>query len=202
MRFFLVSENGLIVSNHIGIRLYHIPEPGAAGNDSDLVPVWSWQGRSTEYRGTLYETASPYPALWLQGVRVTHTLEFDVDESGCFPVVVDHHFTRGPPAYCVWDRLKLQGRKGVSFGVRQGGEIVFNTGILGKPGITRQLRAHLPCNRVDMWSGLELLEDEVRCTDLDEVTGRIMIMVGPMTPYQTGEWSIYSRQLFLADLPI
>ena len=195
-RFFLVSENGLIVNDNLGIHLYHIPEPRAVGNDSNLVPVWSWWGDASEHRGTLYETTSPYPALWLQGTWATHTLEFDVDESGCFPMVVNHHITEGRPGYYAGDRLKLQGRKGMSISIGQGGEIVFNTGVLGKPDITRQLRAKLPI----LWEGHWFRRDEVKYTDLDEVTGRIMIVIGPG---RRRDIKIpYARRLWLAELPI
>ena len=192
VRFFLVSRNGLIVCDFVGIHLYHIPEPRALGNDPDLDPVWSWRG-DAEYRGTIYKTASPYPALWLQGDQVTHTLEFDMDESD-FPVVVNHHITEGQPDYYAGDHLKLQGRKGMSIEVRQGGEIVLNTGVLGKPDITRELRAKLPGRYGGPWRK----QDEVKYADLDEVTGRIMIVTG------TKEYNAvpYARRLCLADLPI
>ena len=91
MRFFLVSENGLIVCDRLGIHLYHIPELGAVDDGFDLAPIWSWSGDASRYRGSHYKTTSPYSpyhALCLQGEKTTHTLEFDVDESGCLPKVV------------------------------------------------------------------------------------------------------------------
>ena len=197
MQFFLVSENGLIVGDFLSIRLYHIPELRAVGGGSELAPVWSWLGNSPGYCGTFYKTASPYPALWVQGVQVTHTLEFDVDESGCFPVVVDHHFTEGLSAYNVGSRLKLQGRKRMSFGVIRGGEIVLNTGVLGKPETTRQLRAQLPGVYELLWSSSR---DEVKYTDLDEVTGRIMIAVGLVPRCRRNSYFPRARRLCLADL--
>jgi len=195
-QYSLVSENGLIVNNRLGIHLYHIPEPRTVGNDCDLPPIWSWWRGASGYRSTLYKTASPYHALWLQGGWATHTLEFDVDESG-FPMVVNHHVTEGQPAYYVEDHLKLQGRKGMGFNVEEHGEIVLNTGVLGKPDVTRQLRAQLP----GLYDGPRLKRDEVKYTDLDEVTGRIMIVVGPGRGRMSDNIP-YARRLCLADLPI
>ena len=195
VRFFLVSRNGLIVASHVNIYLYHIPGSRAAENYSNLYPVWSWQGEKdpSGYRGTIYKTASPYPALWLQGWQVTHTLEFDMDESG-FPTVVNHHITEEQPAYYVGSHLKLQGRKVMSIDTKQGGEIVLNTGVLGKPDITRELRAKLP----GLYDGRWYQQDRMKYTDLDEATGRIMIVVGqvPGPRWRQNKW------LCIADLPI
>ena len=190
-----MSENGLIVTDHLGIRLYHIPEPRAVGDDSNLVPVWSWSGDASEHRGTLYETASPYPALWLQGEWTTHTLEFDVDKSGCIPMVVNHQITEGRPAHYVGDRIKLQGRKvmSISIGQAEDDEIVINTGVLGKPDITRQLRVQLPGLYESHW----YRRDELKYADLDEATGRIMIVLGSIRCSFSD-----ARQLLLAELPI
>jgi len=207
MQFFVVSENGLIVTNSFGIWLYHIPELSVVDDDSTLFPVWDWLGDVSKCRGTLYRTASPYPALWLQGGWVTHTLEFDVDGSG-FPVVVNHYMTRGRPAYYTGKYLKLQGRKGMGIGVERPGEVVFNTGVLGKPDITRQLRAPIPgLNTNDR---LFRPRDVVMYTDLDEATGRIMIVVGPkphgfgMLPvrFSSEDETPYARRLYIGDLPI
>ena len=199
--YLLVSENGLIASNQFGIYLYHIPELGAAGDDSDLVaisPHWSWFGRALGCRGTLYKTASPHPSLWIQGDRATHTLEFGVDGSGCFPVVVNHRIINGEPVYHVGRWFTLEGRKGMgveSVGLR--GKVVINTAVVGKPAITRRLCAVLP-GFDRSWRR----RDEVKYAGLDEVTGRIMIVVGPMPPcFRVGRHS-YARRLYLADLPV
>ena len=195
VRTFLVSENGLIVSSKDGIHLYHIPELRAVGDDSNLVPVWSWGGDASRYLGTLNETGFSYPALWLQGSWFTHTLEFDVDESGCFPVVVSHHITEGEPAYHVTRHLKLQGRKAMGvFAWR--GEALFKTGMLGKPDLTRQLRARLPGVYEGPWHG----QDEVKYAGLDEVTGRIMVAIGTVSGQRQVDVT-YARRLCLADLP-
>ena len=125
------------MSNSVGIRLYQIPELRAVDDGHGLVPIWSWFGDATEYDGTLYKTASRYPGLWLQGELTTHALEFDVDESGCFPVFVTHRITEGQPAYHGESYLSLQGRKAMGIEVKQHGEIIFDTGVLGKPDLTR-----------------------------------------------------------------
>jgi len=208
MRFFVVSKYGLIVTNNLGIWLYHVPELRAVENDTTLFPVWDWSGDSvSKCRGTLYKTESPYPALWIQGDRATHTLEFDVDESG-FPVVVDHHRSMGRPAYCEGKYLKLRGRKGIGIGVERRGEVVLNTGVLGRPDITRRLRAPIPGLNSD--DRPRRPRDVVKFTDLDEATGRIMIAVGPklralgMMPVRvsSGVEAPHARRLYIGDLPI
>ena len=205
-RFFVVSEHGLVVTSELGISLYHIPELRAVDNDSWLDPVWDWLGDASECRGTFYKTASPYPALWLQGDRDTHTLEFDVDESGCFPVITNHHRTEGRPAFFVGQHIKLQGRKGMGIDVERRGEVVLNTGVLGKPDITRRLRAPIP--GLDIISRLPFgrVGDIVKYTDLDEVTGRIMIVI---EAHRRGgrcsrdpSWNGPPRRLYIGDLPI
>ena len=183
------------MSGQFGIHLYHIPELRAVGDDSNLVPVWSWGGDASGYRGTLNETASPYHALWLQGSWFTHTLEFDVDESGCFPVVVSHQITQGQPAYYVRRHLKLQGRKAMGVDVWRG-EAVFKTGVLGNSDLTRQLRARLP----GVYEGPLHEQDEAKYADLDEVTGRIMVVIGTVPGRRQGDIP-YARRLCLADLP-
>ena len=197
MRFFLVSENGLIACDRLGIYLYHIPELGAVDDGFDLVPIWSWSGDASRYCGSHYKTTSPYHALWLQGEKTTHTLGFDVDESGCLPKVANHHITEGQPAYWVGDHLKLQGRKAMGIDVKERGEAVIKTGVLGKPDLTRQLRASLP----GLWDSDSHKQDEVKYTDLDEVTGRIMVVIGTI-PGRSQENVPYARRLYLADLPI
>ena len=189
-----------MASTHVGIHLYHIPELGAVDDTPHLDPIWSWwasPGGLSGYYGTFYKTASPYPALWLQGEQTTHTLEFGVDESGCFPVVTNHHITQGQPAYYVERHLKLQGRKAMGTEVKQDGEAVFKTGVLGKPDLARELRASLP----GMWDGHRFESDEVKYTDLDEATGRIMVVIGTV-PDLRSDSIPYARRLCLADLPL
>ena len=189
-----MSENGLVVTNRLGIHLYHIPELKAVGDDSHVIPIWSWLGDVSEYRGTLYKTASLYPALWLLRSVTAHTLEFDVDESGCFPVVVNHHITEGQPTFLVRRHVKLQGRKGMGSDVRRGGEIAIDTVMLGTPGIARRLRGPLP----GLYHGPWYDQDQVKYMDLDEATGRIVIALGRIGRRE----NIYARWLCLADLPI
>ena len=123
-------------------------------------------------------------------------IEFDVDESGFYPVVVNHQITKGQPEFFVGDTLKLQGRKGISTETGWVDEIVINTGMVGKPN-TRRLRAPIPgLNRV-LW----FARDEVSYTSLDEVTGRIMVVVSyddalQRTPHAR------KLKLYVADLPI
>ena len=189
------------MTNPRGIHLYHIPEPRAVGDGYSLDPVWSWWslvGDSLGYRGTLYKTASPHPALWLQGEHTAHTLEFDVGESE-FPVVVNHQITEGQPAYYVAARLKLKGRKVMGIDVKQRGKAVFRTGVLGKPDLTRQLRASLP----GVYTGPRIGQDEVKYVDLDEATGTIMVVIGAVpNPARPRANVPFARQFCLADLPI
>jgi hypothetical protein len=193
-RFFAISENALIVSNQRGILLYRIPNLRAGSHDPYLDPEFFWSGDASDLRGTLYKTASPYPALWLQGGSTTHTLEFDVDESNCFPVVTNHRIAGGRPAFCSAEYTKLHGRKGMSIEGRLRGEILFHTGTLEDPNLTRRLHASIPgLNDNPSW-------DEFKYVDLDELTGRIMIVVGPKIGWGQNDFP-YSRRLFIADLP-
>jgi len=162
--------------------------------DTKLVPVWSRLLDASEFHGTFYKKASPYPALWLQGKQTTHTIEFDVDESGRYPVVVNHHITEGRPAFYLGNTLKLQGQKGMSVETGLQGEIVINTGVLGKPD-TRRLRAPIPGLNDGPWRG----RSEVKYTNLDEITGRIMVVVGT-EPGRRSYVTPYARQLYIADI--
>ena len=191
VRFFAISENCFVVTSVFGIWLYHIPEFRSVGEDTMLVPVWNLLVDASDYRGTLYKTASPYPALWLQGEQNSCTLEFDVDESGCYPVVANYKFVVSPPDFYMGTIFKLQGRKGMSIEAGLRGEIAFNTEVLGKTD-TRRLRAQIP----GLNDEPRITRDEVKYVDLDEETGRIMVVVGPV------QGNIpYARQLYIADLP-
>jgi len=193
---FALSENCLVISDCFGIWLYHIPELGTIGENLRLLPVWGRTLHGSRYRvGTLYKTASPYPALWLLWEEATHTLEFDVDESGCYPVVVNHHITEGPPDFKVGDNIELRGRKGMGVEKRRRGEIVFNTGVLGKPD-TRRLRAPIP----GLNDNSRPAHDKVWDTDLDEVTGRIMILVGPVHDRRLDAIP-RAQRLYIAEIP-
>ena len=175
------------------MRVYHIPELGAADEDTKLVPVWSRKFDLLDCQGTLYKTASPYPGLWLQGKQSTHMVEFDVDESGRYPVVVNHHITEGQPAFHMGDTIKLQGRKGISTETGRQDEIVINTGVVGKPD-TRRLRVSIP----GLNEGPRLRQDIMKYTDLDEMTGRIMIVVG----HGGTRWNMaYTDRFYIVDLP-
>ena len=198
VQFSLVSESSLIASDQRGIYLYHIPELGLVGDGDPVTisPRWSWSGDASGC-STICKTVSPRPALWIQGEWGTHTLEFDVDESGCFPLVADHQVTEGRPAYYVGFSFKLQGRKGMAVGFGKG-EIVINTTVFGRPDITRRLRAGLP--RVN---DRRRRQEEVKYADLDEVTGRMMVVVGPVARCQRGPGRApYAERLYLADIPI
>jgi len=107
-------------------------------------------------------------------------------------MVVKHHITEGKPAFCVGDTLKLQGRKGMSIETGWEEQVVINTGVLGKPD-TRRLRAAIPDLNCGGWS-----QNEVNCVNLDEATGRIMIVVGH-EHLMRGD--VYAKQLYIADLP-
>ena len=191
--FFVISENCFVTTDRRGIWLYHIPELEAVDEDTMLVPVWNRLLDASDYGGTLFKTTSPYPALWLQGEHITHTIKFDVDGSGCYPVVVNHHITEGQPAFYVGNALHLQGRKGMSIEIGWPGEFVINTGVLGRPD-TRRLRAPIP--------GLNdgPRQDEVKYVNLDEMTGRIMVVVGPK-PGRNREAIPYAREFYIADIP-
>ena len=81
--------------------------------------------------------------------------------------------------------------------VGQHGETVFRTGVLGKPDLTRQLRAKLP----GVYDGPWHEQDEVKYVDLDEATGRTMIVIGTV-PDRSQNNIPFARRLCLADLPI
>ena len=193
---FAVSENCLVISDSIGIWLYHIPELRTIGEDLRLFPAWGRTLHGSSYRvGTLYKTASPYPAIWLLGEEATHTLEFDVDESGCYPVIVDHQIIWGRPDFKVGDDIELRGRKGMGIETRRRDEIVFNTGILGESD-TRRLRAPIP----GLNTGPRPKQDKAWHTDLDEVTGRTMALVGPV-PGRRQDDTPRVWRLYIAEIP-
>ena len=194
-RVFAVSENGLIVANDDGIFLYHIPELEAADEGSGLIPAWDWRGDASDLRGTFYKTTSLSRVLWLQGRSATHTLEFGVDESGYFPVVVDHNITERPRTFHPTKHIKLQGRKGMCIECRPGGEFVFHTRVPEDPDLTRQLHASLRGLDGRAW------RDELKYVDLDELTGRIMIVVGRPNRRMRGDFP-RARRLYIADLPV
>jgi len=91
--------------------------------------------------------------------------------------------------------------------VERPGEVVLNTGVLGKPDITRRLRAPIPGLNADP---PRRPRDIVKYTDLDEATGRIMIAVGPKSHrcrrmsvgVSSGVETPYARRLYIGDLPI
>jgi len=83
--------------------------------------------------------------------------------------------------------------------VERRGEIVLSTGYWGK---TRGLRAPMPGLNVNGGPCLKY-------TDLDEVTGRIAIVVGPRrrmggmsTRGSNWDDAPYARRLYIGDLPI
>ena len=184
-----MSEHGLVVANRSGIFLYHVPE---LGSDFTLHPVWEWAGNASYLRGTYYKAASPFPALWLQGGLFTHTLEFGEDESG-FPVVTKHDFTGGRPTFRSAEHIKLRGRRGMSIEQPLQGQIVIKTGVLEKPVAMRRLNVSLPgLTDCPQWGGFMF-------ADLDELTGRIMIIVGPPISRRFDN-ILCARQLYVVDL--
>ena len=190
-----MSENCLVVTNEHGIFLYHIPELEAVDDGSDLFPVWDWRGDASDLRGTVYNTASLLSSLWLQGSSATHALEFAVDESGCFPVVVNHSIAEEPLAFNPIEHIKLKGRKGMCIEGRRGGEFVFHTRVPEDPKLTRQLHASLRGLDGHPW------RDELKYVDLDELTGRIMIVAGRPDSGRRGNYP-YARRFYIADLPV
>ena len=194
VRFFVISKNCLVVTDRRGIWLYHIPELRAAREDTRLVAVWDLPLDASDYRGTLYKTTFAYPGLWLQRKQTTHTIEFDADGFG-YPMVENHHTAEGKPGFHMGNTLKLQGRKGMSIETLWRDEVMISTGVLGKPD-TRRLRAPIPgLNR-----GPRVRQAELKYADLDEMTGRIMIVVGP----EVGRGQVdvpYARRLYIADIP-
>lgn len=192
IRVFAVSEHGLILVHHSGIFLYHIPDLRLSTWGFGLSPVWEWRGNASYLWGSLRRTASLFPALWLQGGLTTHTLEFDANDSG-FPVVAKHDFTGGRPAFHSAEHIKLRGRKGMSIEDRLQGQIAFKTGVLEEPDIMRRLSVSIPgLNDRPHW-------DEFKYADLDELTGRIMIVIGPPGGRRQ-DYVPYARHLYITDL--
>jgi hypothetical protein len=189
--FFAVSENAIVVCDMGGIRLYHIPELGSVGDSSTLSPVWSWSEDSIRYDGSLYDTGSQYPKLYIQGSLVAHKLEFGPGESGS-PVVLEHNITGERPAYhipCEKREAILKGRKGVRHHSKDGLEMVFNTLLLDREhtsGVFRVRAEELP-------EGNPL--PEVKHMDLDEVTGRLLVGVDSVHRHS----GVYAQTLWLTD---
>ena len=98
-------------------------------------------------------------------------------------------------------RLKLQGRKGIAVSFGEGGYegIVINTVVFGRPDVTRRLRAELPGVDADEHRRGRL---EVTYADLDEVTGRIMIVVGTLPRPESENTIPYAWRVYFADIPI
>ena len=193
MHFFVISENCFVATDSCrGVWLYHIPELEAADEDTRLVPVWNLPSDVSGCCGTLYKTASLYPVLWLQGKQTTHTIEFDVD--GCYPVVVNHRITEGKPVFHVGNIFKLQGRKGMNIKTGLRSRVEINTGVVGKPD-TRRLCGAIP----GLNHGPRFRQDQVKYTDLDEMMGRIMVVVGHEDIRE--EWITNAKKLYIADLP-
>ena len=71
-----------------------------------------------------------------------------------------------------------------------------STGVLGKPG-TRRLRAPVLGLNISMTA---LGSRRMKYTDLDEVTGRIMVVVGLVSGRRQDNIP-YARQSSIADLP-
>lgn len=194
-RVFAVSERGLIVTNRSGIFLYHVPDLRSEAQEFTLLPVWYWRADASGLRGSLYKTASQYPGLWLQGHRATHTLEFCEDGSGCLPVVANHNITkRSRPFFSLATHIKLQGRRGMGIVDRLKEAIFFHTGILEDPNCRRPIRIQIPGLNAGSWRG------EFKYMDLDELTGRVMVVVGPPTG-RTQDIIPYAERLYIADLP-
>lgn len=97
--------------------------------------------------------ASPYLILWARGEPTTYTVEFDVNESGHYPVAVNHR-----PAFYVGDgcQSKTEGR---SLSIRRCRKV------LEKPDT---MRFRVPIASLD--DDPQLTWDEVERTNLDEAT--------------------------------
>ena len=77
---------------------------------------------------------------------------------------------------------------------------MFKTGGLGRSDLARRLDARLP--GVYEYSQLGQYS-EVKYVDLDEATGRIMVVIGAAVDGDSGDdFTPYARRLCLADLPI
>ena len=158
-----------------------------------LSPVWYWSGEpSQSYCGSLYDTLSRYPKLYIQGSSDIHKLEFDLGESG-FPVVLNHTITGELPAYCVPDEgpqdLVLKGRKGVRPSWSWYDPVIqFNTLLLGKEQATGVFLVCTDEEGFTVWDAL---------VDLDDVTGRLLVGVN-LFEETTG---LHVHKLWLVDLP-
>ena len=72
--------------------------------------------------------------------------------------------------------------------------IFFHTGILEDPSCRRPIRIQIPGLNAGSWRG------EFKYMDLDELTGRVMVVVGPPTG-RTQDIIPYAERLYIADLP-
>lgn len=71
------------------------------------------------------------------------------------------------------------------------GEVVFHTGMLENPNLTRRLRAST------LGPNGNSLLGEINYADLDELTGRIMVVVGPIVGRRQYDLP-YTRRLYIA----
>ena len=182
-----MPENGIVVAHPDGIRLYHIPEVESVDDGTVLFPVWSWSGESDHYKGSIYDTGSRFPILHIQGSN-THKLEF-VLESG-FPVVLMHTITK---AYCKlddWQELLMKGRMVVRLHqVVNPPEIVFYTSLVEREDTMGVFRI---CLNESSAGGILCVQD-LWVTDLDEVTGRLLVDV------ELSRRRAYEQRLWLVD---
>ena len=206
----MVSENAVVVCDTGGIHLYHIPELSSAEDSSTLSPVWEWPGGSKWFCGSVCETSSQHPVLYLQSASGTHTITLWTDAGGRDPVVVEHHVTGKLPVHLAsleeggggggggredHHRFTMKGRKGLYYNV--GEEDVrpgFATYLLGKEELAGAVFS------VDVESTPEDAnrgEHKVNLADFDERTGRILI--GTSRDRDLGRE--HGTRIYIADLP-
>ena len=198
-RFFMVSENAVVICDAEGIHLYYIPELGSAEDFSRLNSVWDWPRESHWFCGSACTTFSQHPTLYLQGTSGTHTISFRFNACGRDPVVTKHHIAEKLPAHLTSleegddDRFVMKGRKGLYHNVGEGtSHPGFATCLVGREELAGGFSADVDLSADESWG-----EHEIRLADFDERTGRIVIG----TDRSGGFTEDRGIRIYLADLP-
>ena len=214
----VLTANAFIRWNYEGIYLFHIPPSGMqswGGNNELSTPsiIWSYRyddARAPSGYGGLYynHTDAVLPNLYVNNYRHSHIIEFGVDtladaeHNSCagYPVVLNH--TVVPASGGSHDDVDLRrskGRKGVYLGFDLDlpyEELLLYTDLLDDPDRRGHFRVAL-----GQYELLGADEEWIKGMDHDEVTGRILFLMG-FDEYR-GAYEEYGETcgLFITDLP-
>lgn len=195
------------------IYLFHIPPSGIQSSDGNngLLPtpsiIWSYRYDNARppggYGGLYYNhIGAVLPKLYVNNYRYRHIIEFgagaltDTERGPCigYPGVLNHTIIPvSSGSHGSVDLQRSKGRKSIYLSFYPDlpyEELLLYTDLLDKPD--RRGSFHVALGQYKL---LGVDEEWIRRMDHDEVTGRILFLVGYEVEY--GE----TYDLFLADLP-